>query len=188
MEHIFFVFTGDKAADLFGKSTLDSRGAIFFSDNEKVQSLVENILRNGFEKNEHSQQLCSSYLRVLLLEIASNQAQSEEYCPTSLATYRTCRRYINENFSSITSPHQVAEACCINVRYLSRLFKKYSRTTPHEYITRLKLNKAGQLLLNSSQTIYQIAETLGFYDPYHFSRTFKKFFGSSPQHYRKLHL
>jgi AraC-like DNA-binding protein len=171
MEHIFFVFTGRQAGELLRKSTLDRRGAFVISDYEKIQSLVETILKNGFEKNEHSQPLCAGYLRVLLLEV-----------------YRTCRKYIHENFSAITSPAQAADACYVNVRYMSRLFKKYSQTTPHEYITRLKLNKAGRLLLNSNQTIGQIAQSLGFYDPYHFSRRFKKFFGASPQQYRNIHL
>ncbi len=188
MEHIFFVFTGRQAGELLRKSTLDRRGAFAISDYEKIQSLVETILKNGFEKNEHSQLLCASYLRVLLLELASMASQSEEYRPISLETYRTCRKYIHENFSAITSPGQAAEACYVNVRYMSRLFKKYSQTTPHEYITRLKLNKAGRLLLNSNQTISQIAQSLGFYDPYHFSRSFKKFFGASPQQYRNIHL
>ncbi len=71
---------------------------------------------------------------------------------------------------------------------MSRLFKQYQNITPWEHIMRLKLNKAATLLLTSDLPVKTIARSIGFEDQYHFSRNFKKFYGYSPQKYRKIHI
>jgi transcriptional regulator GlxA family with amidase domain len=53
---------------------------------------------------------------------------------------------------------------------------------------RLKLNLAATLLLTTSRPVHKIAEQVGFEDPYHFSRNFKKFHGFSPRNYRLAHI
>jgi len=53
---------------------------------------------------------------------------------------------------------------------------------------RLKLNKAASLLLTSSRPVHEVAAQVGFEDPYHFSRNFKKFHGLSPRNYRLAHI
>ncbi|RKY06254.1 MAG: hypothetical protein DRP56_07760 [Planctomycetota bacterium] len=105
-----------------------------------------------------------------------------------MATYLQCKRYIDDNFSKISSPQEVADQCGINPRYMSTLFKRHCHTPPHEYVMRLKLNKAANLLLASMLSVKEIAYQVGFDDPYHFSRSFKKFHGLSPKHYRYKHI
>jgi len=69
-------------------------------------------------------------------------------------------------------------------QYSQQIFKKYYRNSPHEYVMRLKLNKAANLLLTSMLSIKEIAYSVGFGDQYHFSRNFKKFHLLSPSDYR----
>jgi YesN/AraC family two-component response regulator len=52
------------------------------------------------------------------------------------------------------------------------------------YVNQFKVRQACQLLDNSTDSIRHIALSLGFDDPYYFSRLFKKTMGMSPQHYR----
>ena len=92
---------------------------------------------------------------------------------------------MDTHFSHIESPGQVAEACDIDVRYMAALFKKHCHITPNKYIMGLKLNKAANLLLTTYDKIKDIAEQVGFSDPYHFSKNFKQFHGRSPNHYRQ---
>ncbi len=188
MEHIFVVFTGSKAKQLFRKSTLASKGMLYVSSPDKIFSLMQSILQNGLEKSEYSHELCCSYLRTLMLEIASDAAQSSTYHSLSMTTYQKCKKYIDENFSTITSPRQTARACGINVRYMARLFRQYGQISPHKYTMRLKMNKAGTLLLTTDFKIKQIGQILGFEDPYHFSRNFKKHYCLSPRQYKNTHL
>jgi AraC-like DNA-binding protein len=185
-EHFWLAFVGAKAKNLFEKSTLYAKGAIVGSPN--TMQLMQAIITNGTQKTQHAQEICSSYLRILLLSLGESRNAMRPVASVATATYHNCQKYIDENFSSLISPSQVADACGINVRYMSRLFKKYNTVTPQEYIMRLKLNKAVNLLLTSGLAINEIGHSLGFSDPYHFSRVFKRFHGLAPHHYRQLHM
>jgi len=188
MEHIFVAFTGSEDPLLFEKSSLLKGNVISLLKPSDILYLAEAILKKGLEKTELSHQLCCVYLKALLLEQSSNIVLSGHSDTLAIASYRKCRKYIDDNFSSIFSPIEVASTCSISVRYLSRLFKKYGEITPHEYIMRLKLNKAGNLLLTMNLSVSEIGYLIGFADPYHFSRNFKKFHGLSPRHFRNAYL
>lgn len=184
MEHIFITFIGSEVKRLLAESTLTERKAFYVDEPRRVKFYMDSILQHGLEQSEYSHKLCCSYLRTMLIEQAGLIANSEEFVSMSVLTYRRCRKYVDEHFSEIKSPRQVAQACRINVRYMAQLFKDYGRITPHKYITRLKLNRAAQLLLSSTLHIQDIARMVGFDDPYHFSRNFKKMFGTSPRNFK----
>jgi len=188
LEHIFITFLGKEAKHLLIKSTLYTKGALDVPNPDKMLHFFQTILNNGLEKSEYSQQVNCSYLRILLLELASEIASSEKTASLSEATYKKTKKYIDDNFSKLYSVRQVADHCQINIRYMSRLFKLHNYMSPRQYITRLKMNKAATLLLNSNFTVSHISLEVGYEDPYHFSRCFKKHFGLSPRHYREKHL
>jgi len=188
MEHIFIAFTGSEISRLFKKSGFDKGKVMKLLKPADIFYLIEAILKKGLEKTSISHELCCSYLKTLLLEQGAILALTDKIDSISVNTYRHCRRYIDENFSTIFLPSEVAEKCGINTRYMSRLFKKHASITPHEYIMRLKLNKAANLLLVSSLSVKDIAEMIGFIDPFHFSRNFKKIHGLSPRDYRNTHI
>ena len=66
-----------------------------------------------------------------------------------------------------------------------QLFLKKTGQTPLNYFNQLKIQKACQLLDFSDMRIKEIADQLGFYDQYHFSKVFVKIVGESPSDYRK---
>ena len=185
-EHFWLAFIGTRAGELFEQSTLAAKGAI--TGSPQTMQLMQSIIANGTKKTQNAQEICSSYLRILLLSLAESQNAEQPAASAAVATYHNCRKYIDDNFSSIVSPAQAADACGINIRYMSRLFKRYATLTPQEYIMRLKLNKAANLLLTSTLPVYKIAQAVGFDDPYHFSRNFKKLHELSPATYRNRHL
>lgn len=69
------------------------------------------------------------------------------------------------------------------------VFKQAFRTatgdTPHNYIIRQEMEYGAYLLIESSDTIKQVARAVGYDDPYHFSRRFHQTMGVSPSDYRK---
>lgn len=75
----------------------------------------------------------------------------------------------------------------LNESYFIRLFRRKMNTTPMKYFTRLKIEAAAGYLLGTSQPLHAIAEKLGFYSEFHFSKTFKQYTGLSPRHYRDHH-
>lgn len=78
---------------------------------------------------------------------------------------------------------------CTELHYsrvqLNRLFQKYFKITPHEYLLTKKLNYAASLLLKTSMSTAEIASTIGFSHLSQFSIDFKKLFQLTPGEYRK---
>jgi AraC-like DNA-binding protein len=188
MEHIFVTFVGKEAKHLLEKSLLSDKGIILLHNPTEVSDIIEKIFKIGSEKRQHSQLICCNYLRILCLLLGQNAEHVENDYSLAMTTFLECKRYIDINFSMITSSAQAAEHCGINPRYMSALFKKCHLSPPHEYIMRLKMNKAANMLLASTLSIKEIAFKIGFEDQYHFSRNFKKFHKLSPRNYRDKHL
>lgn len=69
--------------------------------------------------------------------------------------------------------------------HLIRLFRKYKKATPHEYIIRNRINAAMKILETSGASIGEVAEELGYGDRFSFSKQFKKITGLTPSEYRR---
>ncbi|WP_040948917.1 response regulator transcription factor [Gorillibacterium massiliense] len=74
----------------------------------------------------------------------------------------------------------IASHVFISPNYLSYLFKQHKSATIWEFVTKLRMEEARHLLLNTNKKRYEIAEEVGYESPEHFSRVFKRFFGESP--------
>ncbi|XQW83670.1 AraC family transcriptional regulator [Thalassotalea piscium] len=68
--------------------------------------------------------------------------------------------------------------------HFAKKFKEITDTAPIQHFINMKMQQACFDLDNSEHTIKQIAHSLGYNDPYYFSRLFKKFIGMSPKQYR----
>lgn len=80
----------------------------------------------------------------------------------------------------------VAASCNCSISNLNKVFKRETNTSPINYFLGLKMQRACRLLAHSALRIKEIASSLGFEDPYYFSRLFTKYIGVSPRQYRKM--
>lgn len=99
-------------------------------------------------------------------------------------------KYISEGIelmenNSDKSLTEIAEICGVSEGYFRKLFREYSGENPIDFRQKHRIEKSKQLLLLDTHSISEIAEELHFSDIYHFSKTFKKFVGISPQKYIK---
>ena len=63
--------------------------------------------------------------------------------------------------------------------------KQLTGMTPNDYIRKIRLEKAAELLLTTNMTAAEVAYKVGFDDQYYFSKSFKRYFGQPPSQYRK---
>ena len=93
--------------------------------------------------------------------------------------------YIQKYLDAPMTIAQLAKIANLNPTYFSNLFSKLIGTSPLQYMNKRRIEKAQELLLGTNETLYEIAQQIGFSDEYYFSRLFKKMVGISPDHYRK---
>lgn len=90
--------------------------------------------------------------------------------------------YYEEDFSCAEVAHKVG----MNRQYFSSLFKKEIGEGFVDYLNRVRISKACELLENTTMRSYEISQIAGFRDESYFSRVFKKVVGVRPNEYRRL--
>ena len=78
------------------------------------------------------------------------------------------------------SPSLIAEEIGISTRQLERLFGRYLNSTPKHYFLEMRLSRAQNLLVQSEQSVTEIAMACGFQATSHFSKVYRTRFGRSP--------
>lgn len=92
--------------------------------------------------------------------------------------------YIKDNLDKSLSVSQLAEKIGMDSRQFHYLFLKRMGICPKKYLIQCKINHAKRLLEDENYSITRISGMVGYEDPLHFSRIFKKNTGISPSHYR----
>ena len=94
------------------------------------------------------------------------------------------QQWIEANFSSSFLLDEVADRVGMSLRSLRRRFSFATGETPMEYLHRVRLETAKNLLISSTLSIEQIAYRVGYEDSNYFSRLFKKKLKLTPREYR----
>lgn len=93
--------------------------------------------------------------------------------------------YIHKNYKRRLALKTLADKVSLHPNNFIRLFRKSTGLTPHQYLLRLKIEKARDFLLFYKESPVVAAQELGFHDYAHFSRVFKKQTGMSPKEFRE---
>lgn len=131
--------------------------------------------------------LMGEFLSIMRLLYENLDAKDYETIKPSndLTSLKNMITYIEEHFAKRITLENIAlsGACCKS--RCSSLFKKYLRETPMTYTAKLRLRKSLSALLNSDQSITEIAYDHGFCGASYYCETFQKYYGTSPLQYRK---
>lgn len=96
-------------------------------------------------------------------------------------SFSACVRYIESNFCDPDLDIKaVCDACFTSTSSLQRLFLKHFGISPKQYVIKLRMNKALELLIEDGLSVREISLACGFEDEKYFSRAFKKKYGYPP--------
>jgi len=94
------------------------------------------------------------------------------------------KELLDNTITDNISLNTLSDKAAISAFHLARLFKKYTGMAPHQYLLDNRLRCAREML-ESSQSVSDIAIAAGFYDTSHFIRHFSNYYGVSPLDYQK---
>ena len=97
-----------------------------------------------------------------------------------------CGVYLENHYMDEINLESVAEKYHFNPSYFSTLFKNTYKSTFSEYLIRLRMEKARELLLTTESRVRDIAVLTGYRDANYFVRAFKRCYGMTPEEYRKM--
>ena len=98
------------------------------------------------------------------------------------------KRYMQQNFAvSSLSLRSVAEELYVSSAYLSRLFKKHNDANFSDYLLKLRMERARELLGETNLPTIAIASAVGYENVSYFRMSFKGYFGMTPSQYRQIH-
>jgi AraC-like DNA-binding protein len=92
--------------------------------------------------------------------------------------------FMHDHIEDGLSLSELSQQLKLSAPYLCRIFKEQTGHSPMDYFNRLKIQKACKYLDLTDLKVREVADKLGYDDPYYFSRAFKKVMQSSPANYR----
>lgn len=97
-----------------------------------------------------------------------------------LKTIEHAKDYLLTQFAREVSLHDLADHCCVSMFHLSRIFREVLNTTPHRYLTEIRLHQAQALLRGTELAITDVALQCGFGSLEHFGTAYRQWFGVNP--------
>ncbi|HDZ56325.1 MAG TPA: GlxA family transcriptional regulator [Pseudomonas xinjiangensis] len=88
---------------------------------------------------------------------------------------------MESNIEEPLTTDEIARHVCVSRRQLERIFKQYLNSVPSQYYLELRLNRARQMLMQTSKSIIQIGLSCGFSSGPHFSSAYRNCFGITPR-------
>lgn len=165
-------------------SSLNLKGISTLNNTSGFKKMLLQMTQELATPSKNSDLICQNYLLNFLLTL-SQRKKGNVIRVLSSSKIEPALNHMTNNYAKRSlSIHEYAQMCYISDSRFSHLFREVTGTTPHKYIELKRITNAKVLLADSDIKISEIASSVGFEDPYHFSRVFKKNTGISPTAYK----
>lgn len=181
----FLNVAGDAAASRIAACGLADCEVLHIRDTRWIHGLFDQLLDCNRLEPGQAREIGDRLVDLILLRIRSDVWTGEGSRAEGRESYVRCKAFVHDHYLEIASVAEIATRCHIDPAYLARLFKRYSAERPLQLLTRLKTQHAADLILRRNFSVKAAAEAVGFPDPYHFSRVFKRIHGVSPGNIRR---
>ncbi len=180
----FVNFAGQTAEKLVGSGPWAEPRPLRVREPARLGALFDELQRVGRRPGAHTDRLCVLVLEQILLLADDEAVPNQGALSAAWATYQRCRGYLEKHGLRLRSLAGAAAACSVSGAHLCRLFHRYDVISPYQLLVRLKMARAAELLLNRRLLVREVGRRVGYEDPYHFSKAFKRVYGLSPEAFR----
>lgn len=178
---IFRVYPGGTSIPL-----LDNRQhrLVHIRNYDYVKQRFSLLVQQWLGKLPHYETICKGIV-VELLGIADREMENARFPAKKLSLVTEIQHYILAHYREQIRIELLAELVDRTPNYVTKIFREVTGQTPIGYLHQVRITAARELLVNSSMTIGQIADMLGFCDQSYFNRVYKKMMGYPPSSHLK---
>ena len=101
------------------------------------------------------------------------------------ARLRRVKEFVHAKMEDELSLRELAQSVGLSTAHFSEMFRKSTGETPHQFVLRLRVERAKQMLRSAESRILDVAIACGFKTQQHFARVFRQLCGASPTEYRR---
>lgn len=183
-EYYWVGFGGADAKLLLERTALSESAPVISVDfgAELKDAFLEIYRSRGQESAALVRMTGKLYLALALLMERAPAPQEKEY--GALQQIRHAQQFIDYNFSRPIGVEEIAQAVGLSRSTLYRQFMRLLSDSPKEYLTRVRLRRAADLLRETRLSVAAISHSVGFADSLYFSKAFHRWKGCSPSEYR----
>jgi AraC family transcriptional regulator len=159
-----------------------------FMPDRQVLALVRQMLEAEALAGPLAPVFCDGLVHALLgylLEHYARPADGTEAGNLGSARLRRVKDYIAKHLAEEVPIAALAQLCSMSVSHFTREFGRSVGLPPHQYVMKLRLERASEALIGSDQPIFDIASECGFNNASHFSRAFALRYGMPPGSFRR---
>lgn len=180
-------FTGSDVKNILRKYGFpDDRRVFPVGTSLEYERVFKRIILELQRCQEDYEEMLVLLLRHLLItfhrELGKEHTPKNEYLDHEMAAAVS---YFNENYNQDINIEEYAASRGMSVSWFIRNFKKYTGTTPMQFVTSIRITNAQLLLETTNYAVNEIARSVGYENPLYFSRLFREQKGCPPSHYRK---
>ena len=182
-EYIWIACSGTEAERIFDDYNLSgSQYICSWKEADTVKEYLFHIFRVYMDSRYNKDELLGWFYLIFSKILKS---EPEEVSP-DMGYYKKAEQYIRHNYGYNISVTDIAKHVGIDRTYLFKLFKKYSGTSPKQFLTAHQVSAAQDLLKYTALSVTEIALSCGFRDSSSFCKIFGNEVGMSPLKYRKM--
>lgn len=100
---------------------------------------------------------------------------------------QSAKSYISTNFMKPLTLKDIAKRVHLTEHYFGQVFKLVTGETFMTYLTKVRMEKACELIKNPNLKNYEISQLVGYADPKYFTKMFQRMYGHTPKEFRKQH-
>lgn len=157
-----------------------SNSRFYLGSNDYIE-ILKKIRDKLLDKEKNSEFLVDLYAKELVYHLIQNEAIKQLLLDNNNSVNRAIK-YMNSNYMQQISIKEIAYNLNMSESSLCQYFKKMTGITPNQYYTKIKLEKAKEMLKSTSVT--ETAFNLGYLNISYFIMIFKKVYGLTPKQYK----
>lgn len=177
-------FTGHGAVELLKRYDIRPFVRYRISDTRHFRILAEKIIREYQMRQTGFEDISCAYLVQILTMAKRRIDAAADERPVGPPDLSPALEDMQTEFAKKREIADYAKMCCISSSYFISRFKKEYGMSPYRYLTEIRVSQAKHLLLETGISISEISHSIGYSDPFCFSRIFHKYTGMSPSEFR----